>query len=147
MTKLLFIFFLTITFQIIGQTFDVKSSKLEGKWLLKEFNLTSSDGDALDSLKTTFEFKQNGFYTVRYTYNYKDKDPRKVHRPIVISGKWKIIWAKKLLHLYASYEESPFPHQIPDKDAKISKLNKKQFVIYENLIYIKLKSKYTRQID
>ena len=145
MKKLLFMFFLTIALQIVGQTTDVKSSKLEGKWLLKNFNLTSPDGDALDSLKTTIEFKQNGIYTVKYNYYYKDHS--KANRPIVTSGKWKINWDKKILHLYASNQESPYPHQIPDKDAKIIKLNKKQFVVYESLIYPKRKSVYTRQIN
>lgn len=145
MSKLFFIFFLTITLQIVGQTSDVKSSKLVDTWILKEFNLISSDGDALDSLKTTFEFKENGVYTVKYNYYYKDHT--KPSRPIVTSGKWKINWDTKILHLYSSNQESPYPHQMPDKDAKIIKLNKKQFVIYESLNKPKRKRVYTRQIN
>jgi hypothetical protein len=145
MTKLLFIFFLTITLQGVGQTTDVKSSKLVDTWLLKEFNLTSSDGDVLDSLKTTLEFKENGIYTIKYNYYYKDHT--KANKPIVTSGKWKINWDTKILHLYASNQESPYPHQIPDRDAKIIKLNKKQFVISESLNKPKRKSVYTRQTN
>ena len=136
---------MTITLQSVGQTADTKSSKLVDKWLLTEFNLNSSDGDALDSLKTTLEFKENGVYTVKYNYYYKDHT--KANRPIVTCGKWKINWDTKILHFYVSNQESPYRHQMPDRDAKIIKLNKKQFVIYENLNEPKRKSVYTRQIN
>ena len=145
MTKLLFIYLLTITLQIVGQTADPKSSKLEGKWLLKDFFLTSPDGSALDSSKTILEFKENDIYTVKYICYYKDHT--QASRPTVTSGKWKINWDKKIIHFYASNQESPSPHQMPDRDAKIIKLNKKQFVIYESLIYPKRKSVYTRLIN
>ena len=143
MNKLLFTYFLTIVFQVVGQTSDLKSSKLEGKWLLKNFSLTSPDGYALDSSKTILEFKENGIYTVKYIYYYKDHT--QANKPTVTSGKWKINWDKKILHFYASNQESPYPHQMPDRDAKIIKLNKKKFIIYESLIYPKSKSYYTRQ--
>lgn len=144
MKKLIFTFSLTVTLQMIAQTADKKSSKLLGTWLNKEFNIVSVDGISIDSSITQLEFKQNSFYTIRYIDYYKD--PKLTSKPIIRTGKWKINWDKKTLHLYSTNEESPSPHQTPDTDKKIVKLTQKQFTIYENTVgsirkrvYLKLK--------
>lgn len=142
MRKLFLIYLVTITLQVFGQTSGKNSGKLIGKWLLKDHVVSEKSFD--DSLRIELELKETGVFTTRYTHLYKN--PNYANKASVTSGKWKLDSTQKQIHLYNIWQESPSPHQIPNKDLEIIELTKKIVVVNEELTpNTKGKSTYVRQ--